>query len=161
MTDFDIGKPLPDSRVSLRFISWSPSGTRIITDWATRSADADGLAVFDARDMLRAVGLQDWVDQLEECEGPSNVAVDVEVQVNGLLLQFQTAMNLQYGALFCVIGSGRPSETGPYVPLPTVDVSRSWLYPVASDCAVPPSSWEAAMEASLWQFRPPDCSSEP
>ena len=157
VTDFDIGKPLADSRIGLRFIRWSPSGTRIVTDWAIRSANSDGLAVFDARDMLGAVSIQDWIDRLEKCEGPSNVGVDLELQVNGLLLQFQTAMDLRYGALFWVIGSGRPSETGPYVPLPTVDVSRSWLYPVASGCAVPPSSWEAAVEASLWRFRPPDC----
>jgi hypothetical protein len=151
VTHFD-GTPLPDSRVSLRFVDSGPSGVAVLTDEATRLTDSEGKAVFDARGMLPP---DSWmIRELEECNYSINVMADVEVQVGGNILQFQAGVDLPYGALFVIHGAGRPYESGPYVPLPTIDWDESWLYRVGTPPPSCPSSWEASMKASVLVFRP-------
>ena len=151
VTHFD-ATPLPDSRVSLRFVNSGPSGVAVLTDEATRLTDSEGKAVFDARGMLPPDS--SMIRELEECKYPINVTADVEVQVGGNILQFQAGVDLLYGALFVIHGAGRPSYEGaPYVPLPTIDWDESWLY-VNTPPPACPSSWEASMKASVWVFRP-------
>ena len=152
VTHFD-GTPLPDSRVSLRFVNPAPSGVSVLTDKATRLTDSEGKAVFDARAMLPP---DFWtIRELEECKYPINATADVEVQVGGKILQFQVGVDLLYGALLAIHGAGRPSYEGePYVPLPTIDWDGSWLYHVGTPPPTCPSSWEASMKASVWVFRP-------